>query len=46
MIMAKELSFITVIGLDQKGIVARISNLLFYHGINIEDINLRLLARP
>jgi ACT domain-containing protein len=34
----KELSFITVIGHDQKGIVARISNLLYQKDINIEDI--------
>ena len=34
----KELSFITVIGSDQKGIVARISTLLYEHNINIEDI--------
>jgi formyltetrahydrofolate hydrolase len=27
--MKKELSFITVIGLDKKGIVAKISNLLY-----------------
>jgi len=34
----KELSFITVIGQDQKGIVARVSSLLYEHDINIEDI--------
>ena len=34
----KELSFITVMGRDRKGIVARISMLLFEHNINIEDI--------
>jgi ACT domain-containing protein len=34
----KELSFITVIGRDQKGIVAKISTLLYKHNINIEDI--------
>ncbi|HUU28325.1 MAG TPA: ACT domain-containing protein [archaeon] len=34
----KELSFVTVIGRDQKGIVARVSTLLFEHNINIEDI--------
>ena len=34
----KELSFVTVIGQDQKGIVARVSTLLYEHNINIEDI--------
>jgi len=34
----KELSFISVMGRDQMGIVARISTLLFEHRINIEDI--------
>jgi ACT domain-containing protein len=35
----KELLFITVIGQDKKGIVARISGLLYEHNINIEDIS-------
>jgi ACT domain-containing protein len=39
----KELSFITVIGNDQKGIVARISSLLYEHNINIEDIAQRVM---
>ena len=34
----KEYSFVTVLGRDQKGIVAKISTLLFQHNINIEDI--------
>lgn len=34
----KEISFLTVMGRDQNGIVARISGLLFEHKINIEDI--------
>ncbi|MCE5272105.1 ACT domain-containing protein [bacterium] len=34
----KELSFVTVIGRDQKGIVARVTSLIFKHGLNIEDI--------
>lgn len=34
----KQLSFITVLGQDQLGIVARISMILFQHRINIEDI--------
>jgi ACT domain-containing protein len=36
---AKELLFITVIGQDKKGIVARISGLLYESNINIEDIS-------
>ena len=35
----KELLFITVIGQDKKGIVARISGLLYECNINIEDIS-------
>jgi ACT domain-containing protein len=35
----KELLFITVIGQDKKGIVARISGLLYEADINIEDIS-------
>lgn len=35
----KELLFITVIGQDRKGIVARISGLLYEADINIEDIS-------
>lgn len=37
--MDKELLFITVIGQDRKGIVARISGLLYEANINIEDIS-------
>jgi ACT domain-containing protein len=37
--MDKELLFITVIGQDKKGIVARISGLLYEANVNIEDIN-------
>lgn len=37
--MDKELLFITVIGQDKKGIVARISGLLYERNINIEDIS-------
>jgi ACT domain-containing protein len=36
---AKELLFITVIGQDKKGIVARISGLLYENNVNIEDIS-------
>jgi len=41
--MKKELSFITVIGKDQKGIVAKISNLLYKNDINIEDISQKVM---
>jgi predicted amino acid-binding ACT domain protein len=41
--MKKELSFITVIGKDKKGIVAKISNLLYKNNINIEDINQKVI---
>jgi ACT domain-containing protein len=37
--MDKELLFITVIGQDKRGIVARISGLLYAADINIEDIS-------
>lgn len=43
--MEKELLFITVIGEDKKGIVARISMLLYEYDINIEDINQRIMDR-
>jgi len=36
--MKKELLFITVIGEDKKGIIAKISNLLYKSNINIEDV--------
>ena len=42
--MEKELLFITVIGEDKKGIVAKISVLLYEYDINIEDINQRIMA--
>ena len=42
--MKKELLFITVIGTDKKGIVAKISNFLFRKDINIEDINQRIMG--
>ncbi|MFC2154026.1 ACT domain-containing protein [Candidatus Altiarchaeota archaeon] len=38
----KDLIFITVIGKDRKGIIARISNILFENDINIEDISQRI----
>jgi ACT domain-containing protein len=39
----KDLSFITVIGKDQKGIVAEISGLLYKNDINIEDISQKVM---
>ncbi|HOJ30847.1 MAG TPA: ACT domain-containing protein [bacterium] len=41
--MKKELVFITVIGKDKKGIVARISMTLFKRNINIEDITQKII---
>ncbi len=41
--MEKELIFITVIGRDRKGIVARISTLLYRRNVNIEDIMQKIL---
>ena len=41
--MEKELLFITVIGADKKGIVAKISNLLYECEINIEDISQKIM---
>lgn len=43
--MEKNLLFITVIGKDRKGIVARISNLLFKKNINIEDISQKIIRK-
>ncbi len=41
--MPEDLVFITVIGKDQKGIIARISNAVFKHNINIEDLNQKVM---
>lgn len=41
--MKKELSFITVIGKDKKGIVAKVSSLLYKNNVNIEDINQKVM---
>ena len=41
--MQKDLLFITVIGEDKKGIVAKISMLLYECNINIEDISQRIM---
>lgn len=42
--MNKELLFISVIGEDRKGIVARISDYLFKSEINIEDISQKIMG--
>ncbi|VVB87309.1 Formyltetrahydrofolate deformylase [uncultured archaeon] len=42
--MKRDLVFITVIGKDQKGIIARISNAVFKHNINIEDLNQKIMG--
>lgn len=39
----RELSFVTVMGRDQKGIVARVSTVLYKHKINIEDISQKVI---
>jgi ACT domain-containing protein len=41
--MQKEQLFITVIGEDRKGIVARISDFLYKNEINIEDISQKIM---
>jgi len=41
--MTKELCFLTVIGKDRKGIIARISQLLYEDGINIEDVEMKVM---
>jgi ACT domain-containing protein len=43
-LMTKDLVFITVIGKDQKGIIASISNAVFKHNINIEDLNQKIMG--
>ncbi len=42
--MTRDLVFITVIGKDQKGIIARISNAVYAHNINIEDLNQKIMG--
>lgn len=42
--MEKQLLFITVIGQDRKGIVAKISDYLFKNDINIEDISQKIIG--
>ncbi len=39
----RELSFVTVMGRDQKGIVAKVSTVLYKHKINIEDISQKVI---
>ncbi len=41
--MVKELCFLTVVGKDRKGIIARISNVLYENNINIEDVEMKVM---
>jgi len=41
--MNKELLFVIVIGKDQKGIIAKISQMLYERGINIEDVDQKVM---
>ncbi len=41
--MSKELCFVTVIGEDQKGIIAKMSNSVYEKEINIEDISQKVI---
>lgn len=41
--MEKERVFVIVMGADQKGIIARVSTLLFEHGANIEDVQQKVM---
>jgi len=41
--MDKELCFVTVIGEDQKGIIARMATSVYEKGINIEDISQKVI---
>jgi len=41
--MNKERVFIVVIGSDQKGIIARVSTLLYERQVNIEDVQQRVM---
>lgn len=42
--MERELLFITVIGQDRRGIVAKISDYLYKNDINIEDISQKIIG--
>lgn len=41
--MSKELCFVTVIGEDQKGIIAKMATSVYEKGINIEDISQKVI---
>ncbi len=41
--MSKELCFVTVIGEDQKGIIAKMANSVYEKDINIEDISQQVI---
>ena len=40
----KERVFVVVMGTDQKGIIARVSGLLFQHNANIEDVQQKVMG--
>lgn len=40
---SQELCFITVIGKDQKGIIAKMSHSVYENGLNIEDISQKVI---
>jgi ACT domain-containing protein len=40
----KERVFVVVMGKDQKGIIARVSGLLFKHNANIEDVQQKVMG--
>lgn len=41
--MDKERVFVVVIGRDQRGIIARVSGLLYEHDVNIEDVQQKVM---
>ena len=41
--MDKERVLVVVIGGDQKGIIARVSTLLYQHGANVEDVQQKVM---
>jgi len=41
--MEKNIAVITVVGQDKKGVIAKITNFLFKNGVNIEDIDQKVI---
>jgi len=41
--MGKNIAVITVVGQDKKGVIAKITNFLFKNGVNIEDIDQKVI---